>query len=109
DGFCGFYSDVTHLLAHEGRHGRAWRFFDEFLMPTLNGTFTLVKMDNIAMLVAKDLNFNVLGIPNVSFNVNGIVAEIIQSFGARGAKGPFEFFGFAHDAHTFTAPTGSSF
>ena len=87
------------------RQGR--RNLDDLLKPPLHGTITLVKMHQIAVSVAQNLDFNVLGIVNKFFKKNSIVPE--GSFGFT-TSFPVRFYqiGFRpHDPHTSSATARS--
>src|SRR5262252_85059 len=58
DGFSQRDRLIAHLLPSRRIEQRAWRLFDHFLIAPLDGAFPLAKMDNVAMLVAKHLNFD---------------------------------------------------
>src|SRR5262249_59631859 len=82
-----------------------WRLFDHFLIASLDGAFALAKMDNVAVLVAKHLNFDMARIGDKFFNEYAFVAE--RRFRFR--TGPRKSFGnlvFAvRDAHALAAAT----
>src|SRR5439155_19714361 len=86
----------------------AGRDFNDFLMPPLHGAVALPEMDEIAVCIAKDLHFNVLGIGNIALDENVGLAE----GGAGFALGFFELaeqlVGVAHHAHAAAASAEAS-
>src|SRR5438034_1013886 len=68
---CGF----THTRAQLSVINWRRAFFNYLLMATLDGTLALTKMNIMAVLVGKDLNFNVSWLLNYFFEINFRVAE----------------------------------
>ena len=70
---------LAHLLAHfradEGRR----RFFDHLLMAALDRTFAFVQIDDIAMLVAQYLDFNVARAFDELLDEDAVVTEAGES------------------------------
>src|SRR5262249_57561458 len=95
---------IAHLLSCRRIKQRAWCLFDYFLIASLDGAFALAKMDNVAVLVAKYLNFDMARIGDKFFNEYAFVAER----GFRFRTGPRKSFGnlvFAvRDAHALAPP-----
>jgi lipopolysaccharide biosynthesis protein len=54
--------------------------FDDFLIPALDGTIAFVEMDDIAVLVAEDLDFDVFGSRDVALQKDGGVAKGVERF-----------------------------
>src|SRR5262249_13894595 len=65
----------SHLLARLGIDERARRFLDDLLIAALNGALTLAEMDDVAMLVAEHLNFDMARVDNEFFDEHALVAE----------------------------------
>ena len=55
--------------------GRTGRDLDDLLMPALHGAIALVQMDDVAVLVAENLHFDVFGARNVFFQEDRRIAE----------------------------------
>src|SRR5881394_1235766 len=53
----------------------AWRDLNDFLVPSLNGTVALMQVDNIAVLIAQDLHFDMLGARNVFLQKDRPIAK----------------------------------
>ena len=51
---------LPHLTAHFRRDQRRGRLFDHLLVAALDGALPLEKVDHVAMLVGKDLEFDMM-------------------------------------------------
>jgi hypothetical protein len=71
----GAHSQFPHFTAHLGAECRRWRFFDQLLMPALNRTLALSQVDEVAVLIAQDLNLYMAGGLDVLFEVDRWIAE----------------------------------
>jgi hypothetical protein len=80
-----------------------WGDLDHLLMTTLHGAVTLIKVHDVAVFVAEDLDLDVFGSPDVAFEEDGIVAECRSSFGPGFAQPRFEIFLAVNDAHAAAA------
>ena len=58
-------------------------FFDDLLVPSLDGTFTLVEVDSIAMLVTQHLHLDVTWIVYELLNQHSVVSETRRGFRLR--------------------------
>ena len=72
----------AHLIAESGRR----RLLDNFLMPPLNRAVTLAERDHLAMLVAKNLYFDVSRMREIFFDEDPPVAERRRRF----TRSPFQ-------------------
>ena len=67
-----------------------WRHFDNLLMAALDRAVALIKMEDVPVMISKDLNLNVLGPANIALEENGIVAKrcrrLLPRFGNLGLK-----------------------
>ena len=77
--------------------------FDDFLMAALHGAIALIEMQHVAVLVAEDLNFDVLGAAYVALEKDGRIAESGTRFLACFGELGFQFARGFHDAHTAPA------
>src|SRR5580765_1032959 len=50
----------THLSAKRWRENQGWSNLNEFLMPALNRAIALTQMDDVAMPVGQDLEFDMM-------------------------------------------------
>jgi hypothetical protein len=74
-GLCNVDSRSTHGATNfRSQYGRR-RFLYYFLMPPLNRTLAFEQMDNISMLIAENLDFNVPWFRNVFLNKHGPVPK----------------------------------
>ena len=76
-------------IVDDGRGG----FLEHLLVAALQRAVAFAKMDDIAMAVGDDLDFDVPRLLEILLHVNRIVAERGLGFGARRCEGEFEFFG----------------
>jgi len=83
--------------------------FDNFLVATLDRAIALVEVDDVAVLVAEDLDFDVFGAFDVALEENGGIAESILSFRACLGQQAGELGGFFYDAHAASAATEGGF
>ena len=85
-GLGGFYGNAAHFLTQviikEGRG----RFFQQFLMTALNGTFTLAQMDDIAKRIGHDLEFDMARAFDQLFKINIPIAESGFGFASGGVQ-----------------------
>ena len=79
---------LAHRLAHLGRDEGRRRFLDHLLVAALDRTFALVQVNDIAMLVAQYLDFDMARAFDELLDEDAIVAEAGQAF----ALGRFKAF-----------------
>ena len=77
--------------------------FDDLLMPALHGAIAFVEMDEIAMLVAEELHFEMAGPDDELFEKDRRVAERGAGFAAGLFDGLIELLGLVGDAHAAAA------
>ena len=70
---------------------RGWAFFDDLLMTALQGAFALPKMDQVAVPIARDLDFNVTRPLDHFFEIDFAVVKSTFGFAGGFANGGFEF------------------
>ena len=75
--------NFAHTLAHFLINNRRWRFFQNFLMPPLDGALALAEMDNVSMFIGQDLHLNVPRVCDQFLNVNLAIAECSQRLAFR--------------------------
>ena len=76
----GLHCNLQHLGTCFGLHKRRRRFFNYFLIASLNGTFPFIKMNYISIFISQYLYFDVMGILDIFFNINSIVAKRRSGF-----------------------------
>jgi len=64
-----------------------------------------VEVNDVSVLVAKDLHFDVLGALDVAFEEDGVVAEGVLGFFLGLGEAGLELGGFFDDAHAASAAT----
>ena len=98
--FQSVFADRLALLIGQAQRRRE---LDNFLMAALNGTVALKKMHDVAVFVAQNLNFNVLGVLDVFLNEDVIVAERFCRFALCGVIFVEQVGLVAHNAHAASA------
>ena len=96
----------AELHAHGQRQGRCGRFFDQLLMPALQGAIAVPAMDDIAVRVGQDLDFDVPGAIDELFEVDAGVLERGLGFVTSGLKRGREIRLVAANAHALAAAAG---
>jgi hypothetical protein len=100
------HGGIAHLETHRRRHGRTRRLFDQLLVATLHRAIALAQMDQMAVLVADDLEFDVPWPGEILLDVHVAVAERRQRLGPRKLEGPREIVRVSGDAHALAAAAG---
>lgn len=104
----GHGDDLADFLAAFGVQRRGGRLFPDFLVAALQGTVALAQMNRVAAPVAKHLDFDVPGLSEVFFHIEGVVAEGSLCLGpGRGKRRVEVFLRFGH-LHAPSAATGGS-
>src|SRR5210317_758968 len=105
----GIHSSSPHQAAQMLIQPGGGGLFNDLLMPTLDRAVPFKEVYDIALIISKDLNFNVTWSFEIFLQQDVIIAESRGSF----ALGPFEgfdkFICLANHAHTFPSPTGTRF
>ena len=73
--FCGLNCCSTHGFFHASRQARCRCFFNQFLVAALCRAVTSRNPDNVSVLVANELYFNVAWPGEVALNVNLIASK----------------------------------
>src|SRR5690349_13781025 len=98
---CGVCELTAHPLGQpDGRCN-----LDHLLVPALYRTITFVQMDDVPLLVADDLDLDVLGAANVALQEHGIVAERGPRFPTRFLQLLLKFAGRVDNAHAASTPS----
>jgi len=100
-GFAEFMTEVALEIDGGGD-------FDDLLVATLDRAITLVQVDDVPVLVAEDLHFDVLGALDVALEEDGVVSEGVLGFFLRLGEESLEVGGLFDDAHAATATTEGS-
>src|ERR1700719_5080563 len=82
---------LAHAAAERFIDDGGWRFFDYFLVAPLHAAFTLAEIDDVSVLIAEHLNFNVTRADDQLLEVNIAGSERALRFTLRGGEGGFEF------------------
>lgn len=81
--------------------------FDDLLVTALDGAVTLVQVDNVAVVVTKELDLNVLGLVEEALHEDGAVAESRLGLGCGTLEVLLQAVGLADDTHTTSTTTVS--
>ena len=106
DAFAELDRGIAHLFAKLGGHERGWAFLHDLLVTALQGAITLAEMNDAAVLVAEDLELNVVGIDDELLDVNGTVTKSFFGLHAGGVVTLNKAALVAGDAHTASTTTG---
>ena len=101
--------NFANLLAKFRRHSYRRRFFQQFLVPPLDGTLALSEADDCTVLIAQYLKLDVTRVLYIFLHVEIAVAKGCGSFGLRLTKQGRQLVFIANDAHAATATAGSCF
>ncbi len=85
------------------------RDFDDLLMAALHGAIALVEMEDVAVAIAEDLDFDVAGAADVAFEEDGVIAEGGFGFAAGLFETAGEIGGAVDDAHAASAAAEGRF
>src|SRR5690606_29119198 len=88
------------------RHHGARRLFDELLVATLHGAVAFAEVDDVAVLVAEDLELDVARALQVLLDVDAAVTEGAERLGAGELEAAGEVVGVLGDAHALAAAAG---
>ena len=96
---------LAHRLAHFGRDERRRRFLDHLLVAALDRAFALVQIDDVAVLVAEQLDFDVARVLDEFLDEHAVVAEARQPL-ALGCSKPSRTSFSPGEAHALAAAAG---
>ena len=65
----------THVFSQFGSDENRRSLFHDFLVTALHGTFTFAQMNDVSMLVTKNLELDVMRLFNELLQVNRVVAK----------------------------------
>jgi hypothetical protein len=102
-------SSLTEFLAFLFIQMERGGDFDNFLVPPLNGTIPLVKMNQIAMRITKDLDLEMFGFFDVFFQKNISVTKGSKGLGCSTLEPFQQFFLVVGHAHAPPAASGTGF
>ena len=95
----------TQLFAHARRKICRGRDFDNFLMAALHGAIALVQMQQLAMLVAENLHFQMTRASKIFLEEDGTIAEGRTRFTLGFLQQALELGGIVDDPHATPAST----
>ncbi|MNZ73391.1 hypothetical protein D3C78_918020 [compost metagenome] len=107
DGASRFQCRLAHRLTQFGRHHRAWGFFNGCLMAAGDRAGARAEVDQLTVLVAEQLNFNMTRVDQRLFENQFVAAKRVQGFGACGADLFQQLVGIVHQAHATSAAAGA--
>src|SRR3546814_1158080 len=69
---------LAHAFTHRRRHERRRRFLDHLLVAALDRAFALAEIDDVAVLVAEHLDFDMARVFDELFDEHAVIAEARQ-------------------------------
>ena len=113
-------AEIAELLDRIGRdladaralvRVQSWRrrFFEHFLVAALQRAIALAQMDDVAVAVGDDLNFDVTRLGEVFLHIDVVIAERGLGFGACGGERFHDVFSGARDFHAAPAAARGGF
>ena len=109
DAFAELDRGIAHLFAKLGGHERGWAFLHDLLVAALQRAVALSEMHDAAVLIAEDLELNVVGIDDELLDINGTVTESFFGLHASGVITLNEAALVAGNAHAASTTTGDGF
>ena len=97
----------AHALAEIRIDDGGGGFLDDLLVTSLDRAFALAEGDAVAMLVGKDLDFDVTRTFDELLEIDFAGTERALGFATGGGEGGGQIFRTIHGAHTFAAAAGS--
>ena len=94
---------LAHRLARLVADERAWRFFDHLLVTALDGAFALIQVDDIAVAIADQLDFNVARFLDKFFDEHAVVTKAVARFVAAAGEAFKRFLVVESDAQALAA------
>jgi hypothetical protein len=93
----------AHPRPQIGVEQRRGRLLDDLLMAALHRALALKKMDGVAVVVAKDLELDVVGMLDQLLQVDAVVAKRVDRLAPRRLQRVGQLAGLGHDAHPLAA------
>src|SRR4029077_11727213 len=72
---CELHGSIAEFAANTRGEIRGWSYFDDLLMAALDRTIPLIKMNQIAVMIGENLNFQVPRPRQIFFQEDGGVAK----------------------------------
>src|SRR6266404_9271490 len=101
--------DLSDFLSKLGRYPHRRRLFEQLLVASLNRALAFSQTDDVAVLVAQHLKFDVARVLNIFFQIEIAVAEGGRGLRLRLTEKPRQFVFVAHDAHAPSTAAGRGF
>ena len=71
---------LTHSLAHLGGDEGRRRFFHDLLVAALDRAFALIQIENVAMLISEDLDFDMARVEDELLDEHTVIAKAVKAF-----------------------------
>ena len=107
--FCCFYSRSSHFFTKFIRHERRRRFFDQFLISSLDRTISFRKVTSFTKLISSNLDLDMSWLFDQFFHIHSAVSKSCNSFLDCRIPMFFQIFFFPNGSHSFSTTTGSCF
>ena len=104
-GFAHFLAQFPELVLDQGRGG----FFDHFLVTALDGAIALTEVDDVAAVIAQNLELDMVRVLDVLLDIDAGVAKGFFRFGARRVVTLDEGDVVMSGTHPATAAAGDGF
>src|ERR1700686_949750 len=101
--------DFSDFLSKLGSYSHRWRLLQQLLVAPLNRALAFSQTDNVAMLVAQHLEFDVARVLDILLEIKVAVAERGRGLRLRLTVKRGQFILIAHDAHAPPATAGRGF
>src|SRR3546814_10923002 len=92
-----------HLFGHEGRR----RFLDHLLVAALDAAFAFVEIEDVAVLVAEDLDLDMARIEDEFLDEHPVVAEAVQPLALDALEALADVLLVIGEAHALAAAAGA--
>ena len=100
---------LAHFFPQNRGQNSRWGLLDHLLVPPLDRTFALKKIDSVALRVGDDLDLDVARRRDIFFDKNRAVAERRDRFGDRALHLLAGIFFFFNDPHALAAAARRGF
>src|SRR3954453_16786970 len=97
---------LPHRLAHFGRDERRRRFLDDLLVAALDRAFALVQIDDVAVLIAEQLDLDVPRLLDELLDEHAVVAEAGEAFALYALEALAHVLLVPREAHALAAAAG---
>ena len=109
DCFCRCHCGICHFFSYFIVNKKWWRFFNYFLVTTLNWTVPFKQVHDISMLITKYLEFYMVGLFNKTLQYDSGVTKGLLCFILNWCQSISKIFFFMYHPHSLSASAENSF